>query len=107
MERAAGERAADAEPPQAQRQLGGGFPGEREREDMLGLDSVLAYPERDPAGEHTRFPRPGRGDDREQRMRRDDGGPLLRVEVVEEAIAHAATVVNACAISREARKGPE
>ncbi len=88
VEGAAGQRALDTEPAQAPHELGGRSARERQRQYVLGLGRVLAYPERHAAGQHACLARAGWGDDCEQRMRRDDGRPLLRVQVVEQGVAH-------------------
>ena len=85
VERARGDL-AHAETAEALGELAGGLAGERDGEHVRGRDALLLDEPRDPAGEHARLARAGRGQDRERRRFVGHGRALRRIEVGQEGV---------------------
>ena len=88
--------AADAEPLQPPAHLGRCLDGERDREDLVGLELADRDLVRDPARDRRRLSRSRAGEDADRPAHRLDGAALLRVQPGEDGIlVHPCTVKTA------------
>ena len=86
VERAGGDHVTRPEHPQAAPQLARGAPGEGDDQHVAGVGRPFPDAAGDAAGEHPGLAGARRRDDAERSAIREDGHPLLRIEVVQERI---------------------